>query len=187
MGRDGIAMVQGNRKQQLMRREKTPTKEAKERAEKWLFDNETLRVFVDASEFNYEGIFRLGVCFVGQGETNVKTKKHYNSALKTNSIYAEVAAIDYALDLLKKVMCNCLDEPLRVVIYSDWVGINSLESKPELTRHPAINELAEQIKKKKYQFNSITELEISYMDKGLKRYNPYYRAAHNAARKLFGK
>ncbi|CDO04282.1 hypothetical protein BN988_02836 [Oceanobacillus picturae] len=179
-------MVQGNRKQQLMRREKVPTTEAKERAEKWLFDNETLRVFVDASELNYQGIFGLGVCFVGQGKTLVKSKKHYNLPLKTNSVYAEIVAIDYALDLLKKVMCYRFDQPLKVVIYSDCIGISSLESKPELTRQPAINELAEQIKKK-YQFNSITELEISYMDKGLKRYNPYYRAAHNASRKLFGK
>ncbi|WP_339216992.1 hypothetical protein [Ornithinibacillus sp. FSL M8-0202] len=50
-------MVQGNRKQQLMKRETIPTKEAKERAENWLFDNDTLRVFVDASDsfayFNY--------------------------------------------------------------------------------------------------------------------------------------
>lgn len=60
-----------------MRRGKIPTKVAKERFEDWLWDKEVLRVFVDASELKQQGVFGLGVIFVGQGSTLVKSKKHY--------------------------------------------------------------------------------------------------------------
>ncbi len=190
-------MLRGNHnskgiyKQQMMRKEKVPTKEAKERAEEWRFDNETLRVFVDASELSpFQGIFGLGVCFVGQGETNVKSKKHYNTSMKTMNVYAEAVAIEYALDLLNKAINSYMNLPLRVIVYSDWNEIDNLSSKVKITKIHAINAVAEQIKVKKSHFVDsypMIELEIAYMDKDLKRFNPYFRASHNAARKVFGK
>lgn len=59
-----------------MRREKIPTKEAKERFEDWLWDREVMRVFVDTSELKQQGIFGLGAIFVGQGGTIVRSKRH---------------------------------------------------------------------------------------------------------------
>lgn len=177
-------------KQQMMRREKSPTREATERAEEWLFDNETLRIFVDASELNYQGIFGLAVCVVGQGETIVHSKKHYNQKMKKMNVYAEAVAIDYALDLLHKTINNYTNQPLRVIVYSDWKEVDNLDTKPDLTKIPAINEVVERIQVKRSRFaysQEIIGLEIGYMGKELKRYNPYFRASHNAARKILGK
>src|SRR5690625_1011277 len=91
-------------KEQLMRKSKAPTKEAKKRAEDWLWDDDIIRVFVDASELLYQGICGIGVIFVGQGLTLVKSSKHYNQTMRQMNIYGEIVAVDYALMQLMKVL-----------------------------------------------------------------------------------
>ncbi|MCM3362980.1 MULTISPECIES: hypothetical protein [Niallia] len=181
----------GNYKQQLMRRKKAPTKEAKERFDSWLWDSETLRVFVDGSELQGSGgIFGLGVVFVGQGLTIVKSKKHYNQAMRKRSVYAEVVAVEFALMLVEKVVGKEFDQPSKVLIYSDWNGIDRLkETDILIKRNPTINTVAEKINEKKLLFLKsypTIELDISYMGAELKKFNPFYRASHNAARKAIG-
>lgn len=180
----------GNYKQQLMRRKKAPTKEAKERFERWLWDSETLRVFVDASELQGYGIFGLGVVFVGQGSTIVKSKKHYNQAMRRMNVYAEIAAVEFALTQVEKVVGKEFNHPSKVLIYSDWNGVEKLEETVMLTKiSPMVNAVAERINEKKILFFKsfpTIELDIVYMEEEMKKFNPGYQASHNAARKAIG-
>lgn len=179
-----------NNKQQLMRRAKAPTKEARERFENWLWDREVLRVFVDASELHQKGIFGLGAIFVGQGTTLVKSKKHYNNTMKRINIYAEILAVEFALVEVNNVMDISFDEPSKVLIYSDWNQIDRLQETTMLTKKiPTINDIAERINEKKQMFSNLhpkIELEVLYMSEGEKKYNPFYKGAHNASKKAIG-
>lgn len=182
--------LRGNYKQQLMRRAKAPTKEARIRFESWLWDKKVLRVFVDASELHYQGIFGLGSIFVGQGNTLVKSRKHYNKAMKKVNIYGEILAVEFALLEVNKVLDNSFEQPLRIIIYSDWNQIDRLKETSILTKRiPTINDVAERINEKKLLFSDLhptVELEILSMSNEEKKFNPFYKGAHNASKKVIG-
>jgi ribonuclease HI len=185
----GSHPTKGNYKQQLMRGEKVPTKEAKERVDNWLWDSEILRVFVDASEIKNSGIFGLGAIFVGQGTTILKSKKHYNQSMKRVNVYAEIAAIEFALMQLEKVVGAKFYLPLKVLIYSDWNAVDKLKDKTIMTnRISAINAIAEKINERRIQFlkaHPEIDLEIAYLGEE-KKFNPFYISSHNAARQAIG-
>jgi len=183
-------MTKGIYKQQMMRKEKVPPKEAQDRVERWLWDEETLRVFVDCSELKEQGIFGIGVIFVGQGTTMVKSKKHYNQSMKKMNIYAELVAVEFALTQLDKIWDVDFHLPSRIIVYSDWNKIEKLNRTTMISkRHLPMNTIAERINERKLHFSKshpTVELSISYMNEGQKRYNPFYMASHNASRKAIG-
>ncbi|NRG46225.1 hypothetical protein HRF87_15870 [Bacillus sp. CRN 9] len=175
----------------LHREQKVPPKEARERADNWLWDQEILRVFVDASELKRQGIFGLGAIYVGQGCTFVKSKKQYNSSMQTVSIYGEIMAVDFALKHLDCILNDKLIAiPSKVIINSDWNGIDLVhEENMLLEKFPIINDVAKRINKKMELFslsNPDIDLIVSSLNSDEKRYNPFYRAAHNASRKAIG-
>ncbi|MFS0562701.1 hypothetical protein AB1K91_18400 [Terribacillus sp. 179-K 1B1 HS] len=174
----------------LHREQKIPPKEARERADNWLWDQETLRVFVDTSELKRQGIFGLGAIYVGQGCTYVKSKKQYNSRMQTVSIYGEVMAVDFAIQHLDFVLGNLINAPSKVIINSDWKGIDLVYDEDMLLENfPIINDVAKRINKKMELFslsNPDIDLIVSSLNSDEKRYNPFYRAAHNASRKAIG-
>lgn len=182
--------TKGNYRQQLMRWQKKPTKGARERFESWLWDSEVLRIFADASELQQQGIFGLGVIFVGQGTTLVKSKKHYNHSMRKVNVYAEILAVDFALSNVEEVLINEFCLPSKVLIYSDWDEVDKLNDSPMITKgNSAINAVAERINEKKSLFsisNPTVELEILSMDKEEKVFNPFYKGSHNAARRVIG-
>lgn len=187
-----VYQVNGNGdKAALHREQKVPPKEARERADNWLWDQEVLRVFVDASELKRQGIFGLGAIYVGQGCTFVKSKKHYNSSMQTVSIYGEIMAVDFALQHLDFLLNNNqITVPSTVIINSDWNGIGLVHDENMLLeKYPTINEVAKRINKKLELFslsNPDLDLIVSYLNSDEKRYNPFYKAAHNASRKAIG-
>lgn len=182
----------GNGKKGALHREqKIPPKEARERADNWLWDQETLRVFVDASELKRQGIFGLGAIYVGQGCTFVKSKKQYNSSMQTVSIYGEIMAVDFALKNLDFILNEKLIAvPSKVIINSDWNGIDLVYDEDILLeKFPLINDVAKRINKKMELFslsNPDIDLIVSSLNSDEKRYNPFYKAAHNASRKAIG-
>ncbi|MFP7494417.1 hypothetical protein SFC66_11565 [Terribacillus saccharophilus] len=175
----------------LHREQKVPPKEARERADNWLWDQETLRVFVDASELKRQGIFGLGAIYVGQGCTFVKSKKQYNSSMQTVSIYGEIMAVDFALKNLDFILNEKLIAvPSKVIIISDWNGIDLVYDEDILLeKFPLINDVAKRINKKMELFslsNPDIDLIVSSLNSDEKRYNPFYKAAHNASGKAIG-
>ncbi len=183
-------MTKGIHKKQMMRKERVPPKEAQDRVDSWLWDDDTLRVFVDCSELKEQGVFGIGVIFVGQGMTLVKSKKHYNQSMKRMNVYAELVAVEFALIQLDKILNKDFHLPSRIIVFSDWNMVDKLNQTNTVSkRHPPINAVAGKINKRKLQFtttHSKVELNISYMSEKQKRHNPFYRAAHNASRKAIG-
>ncbi|WP_157081445.1 hypothetical protein [Neobacillus soli] len=149
-------------------------------------DEEVLRIFVDASELNYQGIFGQGACFVGQGEVITKCKKHYNLLMKKQNVYAELAAIGFALEqLLAMHKQGCAIKP-EILIYSDIPLVDYLNGTKEITKNKSINIIAKKIWDLKQEFEDklpSINLQIKNMDPELKKFNPFYKAAHNEARK----
>jgi ribonuclease HI len=175
-------------KHQLLNRKEIPAKE-KETFDDWLWDQETLRVFVDGSELKNRGIFGLGAIYVGQGTTVVISKKHYNQAMKRVNVYAEIVAVEFALEKMEKVISGNFQNPSEIIVYSDWNEIDKLKESAMFTnRITAINAIAEKINERKHQFLAAhpeVELDISYLGEG-RKYNHFYLGAHNAARKIIG-
>ncbi|MGG3691798.1 hypothetical protein [Heyndrickxia ginsengihumi] len=186
----GYYLSKGMTKKKLIKMESVPTKESKERIESWLWDSEVLRVFVDASELKNQGIFGFGVIFVGQGATLVRTKKHYNQAMRKVNVYAEIAAVEFALTQVEEVVGNEFDQPSKILIYSDWNEVDKLKETAMLTKRvPEINAIAKKINEKKLLFtisHPTVELEILYMGDEMKKHNIYHRGAHNFSRKVIG-
>jgi ribonuclease HI len=159
-------------------------------AEEILWDEDVLRVFVDTSEIENQGIFGLGVCFVGQGEVIIKSKKYYNLSIRKQNQFAELIAIIFALEQLNTLLKQHSFIPSEVIVYSDLILIDKLSEPNKLTKNELINELIYQInEQRQYILSSYPNININIvsMKKSDKRYNPFYKAAHNAARKIIGK
>lgn len=179
-----------NTKQYLIKDSVKPPEAAKIRAKKMVDDNDVIKVFVDASELNFQGTFGLGVCIVGQGDVKVRSKKHYNMAMKTHIVYAELQSIALAIRELNKLVINKKITPVKIEIYSDCVIVDRLKVDNKLTSIEMINEVATEVlflwEDFEQKHKSIS-LQIETMNGDLKRYNPFYKAAHNAARKSLNK
>lgn len=179
-----------NNKQYLIRDILKPPLSAKARAKEMVEDEEVLKVFVDASELDFQGIFGLGVCFVGQGSVKVISKKHYNQMMKTHNVYAELKSISFAIEELDKIIANTLITPSSVKIFSDCVIVDKLRDNRKLTRNSSFNEIGNKIValcrifEGKYE---TIDINLITMNSDIKRYNPFYKAAHNAARKALNK
>lgn len=91
---------------------------------------------------------------------------------------------------LGQVIDNQFKQPSKVYIYSDWSEIKNIKEKTILdNKIPAINTLAKNINEMRNKFlliHSAMELEIFYMSIEEKKYNPFYKGAHNAAREIIG-
>ncbi|MGM7724092.1 hypothetical protein [Metabacillus sp. Hm71] len=176
-------------KQYLMRSLREPSAEAKQRAEDMILDEDVLRVFVDASELKSQGIFGLGLCFVGQGSVIVKSKKLYNQSMKKQIIFAELSAIEFALEqisILYKEKDNTLPE---IIIYSDITLVEQLSGTSAITKNQEINLKANRVRnlwEAFLEFQPGIKLQIKNMKQEMKKFNPYYKAAHNAARSVIG-
>jgi len=106
------------------------------------------------------------------------------------NVYAEIVAVDFALTLIYQVIDKHFQQPSKIIIYSDWNEIDKLKDTTMITKKlHTINAVAKKINVMKFLFLSsypTIELDISYMDEEEKRYNPFYKAAHNASRKVIG-
>ncbi|MBF0709385.1 hypothetical protein IQ283_22570 [Alkalihalobacillus hwajinpoensis] len=179
-----------NTKQYLINDSIKPPEEAKIRAKNMVDDETVIKVFVDASELNFQGVFGLGICIVGQGDVKVRSKKHYNKIMKTHIVYAELQSIALAIKELDKLVINKKITPVKIEVYSDCVIVDRLKVDNKLTSIDMINEVATEVlflwEDFEQKHKSIS-LQIETMSGDLKRYNPFYKAAHNAARKSLNK
>ncbi|PEQ92935.1 hypothetical protein CN481_14185 [Bacillus sp. AFS006103] len=179
----------GINKQYLMKSQIKPPDDAKQRAEEMVYDEDVIRIFVDASELKFQGIFGIAVCFVGQGEVKVKSKKQYNQSKKRQIIFAELSAIVFALEQIITMYKEECKIPPEIIIYSDLTLLDQLSGTCNLTKNRSINLIVNEIRNLCIEFLKYhpgINLQIQTMKKGLKRHNPYYKAAHNAARKIIG-
>jgi ribonuclease HI len=178
----------GRNKQFLLKKSKTPTNDRRREIEDFRFDNNTYRVYTDASELQQQGIFGLAFTSVGGGSVIVKSKKYYNQEFRGRNVYAEVMAIAFAIEEMINVLKEFIDLPEEVIIFCDLNWIEELED-TRWARHPRKKQFVENIQSATARFKDEypdIKIIISYAGKGEKLYNPYYIASHNASRKIVG-
>lgn len=179
-----------NNKQHLIRDKLEPPIQARIRAKQMIEDEDEVKVFVDASELDFKGVFGLGICFVGQGNVIVKSKKHYNQKMKTHNVYGELQSIAFAIRELDDLIIKKKNHSFKLEIFSDCTIVDQLRGSNKLTRNTAINEVANGVVSLWDDFinkNEMINLQVTTMKADLKRYNPFYKAAHNAARRILNK
>jgi ribonuclease HI len=173
-------------KQYMLPQYKTPPNERKKEIDSIYYDPHIIRVYVDASELKNQGIFGLGAAFVGNGEVVVKSKKEYHSKLKGQIWYGETRAICHALEILTKLISNPISASA-VQVYSDLELVQSLDeennNRTKLIIKEQISLSLEKLDKYQCNFHSI---ELLFLNNKEKKFNPYYTAAHNAARQILG-
>lgn len=173
----------GVNKQYTMRQEKRPSAEAKKHAEDMLWDENTLRCFVDASELDFQGIFGFGACFISNGTVIVKNKKHYRQDMRKKNSYAELMAVIFALEQLEMLLDKKSFTPSKFLLYSDWQGVEDIDNPTKNKETNALRKRINELRDRLLKTNNL-ELEIAVMDKEFKRSNPFYQSAHNQARKI---
>ena len=107
----------------LSRKEKHPPLLAQKRVKEMLSNKESLLIFVDASELEYQGIFGVAACFVGQDEVIVQQRKIYDTENRTKIHIAELRAVLFAFERLPKILANKFEKPTNILIYSDQPAI----------------------------------------------------------------
>lgn len=178
--------IGGMDKQVILNEHAIPTRQATRRSGDMQWDNETLRVFVDASELNEQGIFGLAGCFVGQGEVFTRMKKHYNLKFKGQNPYAECMAILFVIQILPSVIKKKYTKPKKIFIFSDLVQFDWFDKVETPFHDVEMNQIIIQIRDNLKAIGNLfpdIQFNVRYMSNTLKRHNPFYRAAHNAARR----
>lgn len=170
-------------KQYLLNKYKLPTLEAKESAENMRISKSVVNIFVDISELMGKGVFGLGICYVGQEEVITKSKKYYDSVKKGNLQRALLEAVIYSLKEIPNILYSRLYLPPIIMVYTTldikFTDGNILGSvkKGELNK---LNEIVEDL------ILSFPDINFRFakLDRSIKSYNPFYTAAHNAARNV---
>ena len=134
-----------------------PSKVRQAEMEDRLWDRQTLRIYCDAS-FNPKTKFTaVAALFVFDGDTQVYSK--FLGIQTGNNVTGEIEAVKFAVEQISifKRRPALMIEPRSIVVYSDY---NQITQYVEDTDNVKIEYLGED-----------------------KRENPFYTAAHNAARK----
>ena len=134
---------------------KAASQERREEMQNILWDRMTLRVYCDASLDAYHHLIGVAAIFLFDGSTNVYSKKLNSKVDKNIEIYAVRFALEKLPIYLKQpILAN---PPKAIVIYSDYNEINRF-------------------------FEDRDNIKIEYLSEE-KYHNPWYTAAHNAARR----
>jgi hypothetical protein len=189
MGLQNFRRKHGGNNQYLLSDYKKPPVERVQEIEEYRLDKDTFRVYPDSSELHKQGIFGLAFTCVGGGSVIVKSRKYYNQNFRGRNVYAEVVAIAFAMNSVRIILKNFEALPEQVNILSDLNWIGNLENS-KWTKHPMKKQIVEKVQIAKKNFQSeypLVNLNLSYTGAKEKKYNPFYKAAHNASRDVLGK
>ncbi|QHT45582.1 hypothetical protein M662_03330 [Bacillus sp. SB49] len=178
----------GIHKQYLLNKNKTPPSEAKERAEEMRLNEVELHVFNSSSELDGNtGVFGLGVSYVGQSQVITKSRKFYFPTQKGKIQQVMVQSMIFSLIKLEDILLCKIIKPKIVNIYStlESNGIDVLGHHPLYLSNNVqyINQLFNKLNR---DFHDISFHHMQ-LDKGLRTYNPFFKAANNAARNIIQK
>ncbi|MGI8386608.1 hypothetical protein [Robertmurraya sp. P23] len=150
------------------------------------YSKETMYVYCDMSMKPGYTTMAISCSYIKEGTVIVKHQYIYppEESFKKN-IYGELKAIIFALSNYKKYIGSCKS----MVIYSDVFNIEKILIKEITFKKSKSLKIVqdELINLYKVSGNKINSkcIEIKYLTEELKRYNPFYKSAHNAARELF--
>ena len=149
------------------------------------YDKDTLSVYCDASIRNDHSLIGIACSYISNGCIIVKHQYAQPPLYRVNisSYYAEIKGVMFALNFFGNYKGICSE----VVIYSDLMEIERMLCeeiffKKNLELEKVRKELKQLYKLKKAEYGE--KLQIKYLTVEKRRFNPFYRSAHNAARNL---
>lgn len=155
----------------------------------WVYDQyfsqQVLSVYCDASIKHDQSVIGIACSYVANGSVIVKRKfiKPPSCYKSVPPIYAEMKSLIFALTHFEEHVYQCND----VIIYSDVNHIDRILTndkmfKKHLRLQADRKELKSLYNQKKNSFK--IRLSIRYLPKSKKKFNPFYKSAHNAANKV---
>ncbi|WP_176446613.1 RNase H family protein [Lentibacillus sp. CBA3610] len=153
----------------------------------WIYDQylsqEVLTIYCDAS-INKNNKMAAGFCYVYNGSVSKKYQLISGTGDFAMSVFAEITAI---IGALQKFRHNVKDNYSSVLIYSDLDYIDDILSQTSTFKHTHLKEIQKELvftfKQTCLKYPDL-EINISPLTRNQKRYNPFLKAAHNAAREL---
>jgi hypothetical protein len=149
------------------------------------YDKDTLSVYCDASIRNDRRLIGIACSYISNGFIIVKHQYVQPPSNRANvsSYYAEIKGVMFALNFFGNYKGICSE----VVIYSDLRDIERMLSeaifyKKNMELEQIRKELKQLYKLKKAEYGE--KLQIKYLTIEKRKFNPFYRSAHNAARNL---
>lgn len=187
--------MKGERKsvhqQYLLNNYKAPTPEAKERAENIRLNKEEMKVFMSFSElFGELLVLGLGGCYVGQGEVITISKKIYPHRNKKGlQQKAMLESLLFCIEEVGDALNDKVTLPNTVAFYTNLKS-NGIKLTVEATREPERKELVNRVLELTRNMNEgfpQVQFKFRELDKDMRRYNPFFTAANNAARRVIDK
>ncbi|MCA1022134.1 hypothetical protein [Halobacillus litoralis] len=177
--------------QYLLNDYKAPTPEAKERAEDIRLNKEEMKIFMSYSELSGELlVLGLGGCYVGQGEVITRSKKMYPSRNKKGLHQkAMLGSLAFCMEELEDVLNNKVTLPDTISFYTNLKS-NGINLATEIDGDSEKRELVDKVQELKrtiIQDFPQMHFEFRELDKDMRRYNPFFAAANNAARRVIDK
>ncbi|RIW27621.1 hypothetical protein D3H55_22800 [Bacillus salacetis] len=169
-----------------VRNSATVAEELKERVYNEYYSRDSLYVYCDSSMNVDKRLMAVACTYVSNANIIVKRQLVYPSHhVADKSIYGELKSIIFALTHFQKYMdYNCK----KVQVYSDVNHIDKiLNDEIKFRKHPLLKELKDELNNL-YQSKNVEhrgiEINISYLNKERRIYNPFAKCSHNKAKNL---
>jgi hypothetical protein len=149
------------------------------------YSKDTMYVYCDMSMKPGFSTMSVACSYVKEGSVLIKHKYvHPPKESYDKNIYGELKAIIFALSHFEKYIGKCTS----MILYSDVNEIERIVSREITFKHnfslkEVQNELILLYKKIISQYPGKV-IRISYLPEVLRKYNPFHKSAHNAAKKL---
>ncbi|MDM5209820.1 hypothetical protein [Cytobacillus kochii] len=148
-------------------------------------NQQCMSIYCDASIKHNQNI--IGVAFSVIANGSIQVKQQYIQPVQFPTsippIYAEMKSVIFALSHFEKYIGLCTE----AIIYSDVNDIERiLEDEPLFKKNPKLQDTRNELKLlyDNKQVTSKVKFSIEYLPVERKRYNPFYKSAHNAAYRL---
>ncbi|MGG4438393.1 hypothetical protein AAXE64_27965 [Priestia megaterium] len=164
--------------------EKTIPQEAKDWIYEQYLNRDTLYVYCDMSLSVEKQVMSLACSYLNNGYIKVKKQLFQpHKRLLHQNVYGEVKAVIFAL----KNFHNHIGRNKKVIIYSDIEDIEKMANNEVATDKPVMmkvqNELMQVYRSVCNEYKDM-DISIQFLPPSKQRYNPYHKAANNAARRL---
>ncbi|MDC3414761.1 hypothetical protein [Terrihalobacillus insolitus] len=160
--------------------------ELKDRVYNEYYSRDKLYVYCDSSMNKDKGLMSVACTYVSNANIIVKQQLVYpNYQVVNKNIFGELKSIIFALTNINKYLGhNCKE----IQIYSDVKYIDKiLNHEINFKKHRLLKdlkgELSDLYQCKVKELNGL-DINISYLNKEYRSYNPFSKSSHNAAKKL---
>ncbi|WP_018130507.1 hypothetical protein [Effusibacillus pohliae] len=160
-----------------------PSLERQAEMDNYLWDRHTMRIYCDCSISQKLGAHGVAAAFVFDGSVIVRSRKVYDLTMKLRSTHGELQAVLFALRELTVGVPGISTPTDQVIVYTDVQSIETLIERPN---EEAVRSLSKQITGAKMAILSKwpdLDVQILFLPPEEQKHNPWYTAAHNAARR----